>query len=51
MADHLRTVIDGLSPEDQAEVAALMADPDAQGALGNLILLQQVMLRDEVAGA
>ena len=25
MADHLRTVIDTLSPEDQAEVAGLMA--------------------------
>ena len=25
MADHLRSVIDSLSPEDQAEVAGLMA--------------------------
>ncbi|MGO8886854.1 MAG: hypothetical protein ACLQI7_24825 [Streptosporangiaceae bacterium] len=25
MADHLRTVIDSLSPEDQAEVAGFMA--------------------------
>ena len=27
MADHLRSVIDTLSPEDQAEVAGFMADP------------------------
>ena len=27
MADHLRTVIDGLSPEDQADVAGYMAAP------------------------
>ena len=27
VADHLRTVIDTLSPEDQAEVAGFMADP------------------------
>ena len=51
MADHLRTVIDTLSPEDQAEVAALITDPDARPALANLVLLQQVMLRDEVNGA
>ena len=51
MADHLRTVIDTLSPADQAEVASLMADPDAQPALSNLILLQQILLRDEVANA
>lgn len=28
MADYLRSVLDALSPEDQADVAAFMADPD-----------------------
>jgi hypothetical protein len=51
VADHLRSVIDTLSPEDQAEVAALITDPDARPALMNLILLQQVLLRDEAADA
>ena len=32
MADHLRTVIDTLSPEDQAEVAGLMAATSRRSA-------------------
>lgn len=46
MADHLHSLIASLPPEQQAEVVALMTDPDAQPALANLCMLQQVMLAD-----
>lgn len=40
-----------LSPDDAAKVLEVVADPDGWPALMNLILLQQILLRDEVADA
>ena len=38
-------------PDQQAAVARMAADPESWQAMMNLILLQQVLLRDEVADA
>ena len=55
MADHLRTVIDGLSPEDQADVAGYMAAlPDRMAWVEDLIteaLPEGLAFEFEVPGA
>ena len=56
MADHLRTVIDGLSPEDQADVAGYMATrlPERMAWVEDLIteaLPEGLAFEFEVPGA